>query len=540
MKTIGELFVVAISILLIQGCFSNTIKIKAPISEYQDIVTCITDPESHGQCKTVSRSGTLVSYFDALKQMELPRNKEIVDDFQKDETDETNFSITFKNYRKKYQKQNWKSVYNYDAAKIAKKTLSSETNIKIYEIFNHILNKKDKSTSDAIVITMETKKLNVFFDNFLEAYSLDGINSLRWAVYKDMEKYGEKSDPESNQRLSEYNALIEDLSYLEAYFNAYFRHGKFIRGTLKVSELKTKILEYLKVEAPFLKENQIQEYFNRIFKKITGREYSEACPKEKASCKLSMIAYNKRKELLKRENPPRSEEEIENIAKEYRKKLFKDLTGKEYTPEACSKETGCEISFAGTLESSQFVTRAGVEYGFPHITVSIDPLSDKKILITEIDWNIVGSEVVKVFIEAVGDSRIGLPADPRSTACKEKIGNCYPLNGSDDNKKNKKINETVCKKGKISEDDFSSVNEFSDKIDTLVSNAVGKTIRGGGWISLNNEAFAKMIESLIGTTSKKIAEKAKYCIYSCKNCEGKLDWVDPPLSNKTLEIIIKY
>jgi hypothetical protein len=266
-----------------------------------------------------------------------------------------------------------------------------------------------------------------------------------------------------NNRLknnNDLNVLNHVSKYVKTYFKAYFRQGKFIQGKLKVSELYTMLKNKIREEAQFLTDDLVTDAANKLFKLLSGKEYANACPDGKQEC---------------------------------------------------------SIVFWGKLEAAQFVTRAGVEYGFPNITVSVDPFAEKKMSVEKIDWNKVGAEIVKVYIEAVGDALIRLPADPRSTACKMNEDLCF-------SKKDPKESPWKCEKpieripaGCITDEEFSSVAEYSNKVDTLFSSIVGKAIRGGWWMSLNNEAVARFIESAVGTASKKFAEKVAYCIYSCKD-----------------------
>lgn len=444
MKIRTTTLVTVMALSLIQGC-SSVIPIKAQTSKTKEVAECIADANSHGQCSQNKAflgahiPGSDASYFNALGVMELP---ETIDEnkLSRFSGGSTSLSNTFNSYTEKYNRLNCVSSYNKEAARIAKDALASDTNKNIHELFKKQLSGGSASTTNIPTIEFKTKDYTAFMENMTEADSYGGVNSLQCAALQNM------SFAKNSVEIDELGALVEELSYTKAYFDAYFRQGRFIRGEIKVSELYNKLKVRLKNEAPFLSDDQRTDLINGLFKRLTGKEYAKACP----------------------------------------------------------SGSDCTITYAGKLEATQFVTRTGVEYGFPHITVSVDPLAERKISVTEIDWNKVGAEVAKVYIEAVGDRLIGLPADPRSTACR--------------------INNVLCyseQNGGISADDFVSVGEHSDKIDTLVSNAVGKVIRGGWWISLNNEAVASIIESAVGTAAKKVAEKVAYCTYSCITANKK-------------------
>ena len=51
--------------------------------------------------------------------------------------------------------------------------------------------------------------------------------------------------------------------------------------------------------------------------------------------------------------------------------------------------------------------------------------------------------------------------------------------------------------------------------EAAVSSAVGPAIRGAGWVGLNNEALARIIETIVAVTVRKVTEKAAWCWYAC-------------------------
>ncbi|EUJ11284.1 hypothetical protein Meth11DRAFT_2124 [Methylophilaceae bacterium 11] len=437
MKTKIKLLSIVFSLVLIQGC-SSVIPIKTQMSNVIEVTNCITDSNSHGQCGqnrslyNASILGSDSSYFEALSLLDLPKvisNDKIL----KFEGESLDLKTTFAHYNNKFNDLNCES-YNRDAAKLAQIALLSDSNRDIHELYGKQLSGGSSAGSETPTIEFDSNKFSMFLEMLYEADNLGGVHSLQCAAIQQMSTIKNKSEMDA------MGSLLVELSYTKEYFKAYFRQGKFIQGKTKVSWLYEMLKDKLKSDAPFLSDNQITDITNGLFKKLTGKEYKDACP----------------------------------------------------------SGNSCDIAFAGKLESTQFVTRSGVEYGFPHITVSVDPLAEKKISVSKIDWNKIGAEVARVYMEAVGDKLIGLPADPRSTACK--------------------INSLLCyseQSGYISSDDFALVSEHSDRVDTLVSNAVGKAVRGAGWISLNNEAIASIIETAIGTSAKKVAEKVAYCTYSC-------------------------
>jgi len=352
MKKIDVIFLSAlISLTLIQSC-STVIPIKTQFSEIKEVAKCIADGDSHGQCNANNAfinariSSSNNSYFEVLGSMELPDaidNSKLLR-YSGKSSDLNNNNNRFNRYANKFKQINHDASYNREAAKIAQNALVSDSNKSIHELYSKQLNSKqlireDVSGTDTPTIEFNTDNFNAFLEDISEADAYGGINSLQYAAMQRM------SLSESETEIDALGSLVEELSYTKAYFKAYFRHGKFIQGKIKVSELYNKLKAKLKSEAQFLTDDQITEMADGLFKKLTGKEYAKAC----------------------------------------------------------TSESSCEIAFAGKLEATQFITRAGVEYGFPHITVSVDPLAEKKISVTEIDWNKIGAEVAKVYIEAVGD-----------------------------------------------------------------------------------------------------------------------------------------
>lgn len=155
-----------------------------------------------------------------------------------------------------------------------------------------------------------------------------------------------------------------------------------------------------------------------------------------------------------------------------------------------------------------FVTRGGTKYSFPGVSINIDPLSDNILKVAEIDFTQVGSDVVRVFLEALGDQLAQLPADQNSTACK-----------AINNKQFEQYKNFECyeeSKHVVNADQFVKVNEHANRAESLAATATGQVIRGVSWLSLNNEALAKIIETAVGVVTRKAMEKVAWCVYACK------------------------
>jgi hypothetical protein len=303
----------------------------------------------------------------------------------------------------------------------------------------------------------------IFVGDLVKANNYGGLTGFEKATAADAlklilksSKTGKRPDEKSEERLQRCVEIVEDISYIKEYLNAYFRQWKLFKVTMRVSELRQKIIQKIIEEIPFLEKEEIYKYADELFEKLTGKKYSEL-------------------------------------------------------------STNGDIEVINRLETSQFVSRAGDQFGFPGVTVALDPLADQKFNVTTIDWKKVGADIVRVYFEAVGDRLMGLPADPTSTLCKLKNEFCYPLEND------------------ISTQDFYAVSELANQTEAHVSTAVGQLTRGVWWTSLNNEALASIIETSAGAVAKKCAEKFGYCVYSCAKMHGKSR--DSMMSETTLKKI---
>ena len=159
-----------------------------------------------------------------------------------------------------------------------------------------------------------------------------------------------------------------------------------------------------------------------------------------------------------------------------------------------------------------FVTRGGARYVFPGLTIGVDPASDSLITISKIDFTQVGADVVRVFLEALGDQLGQLPAAGTSTACQAK--NAGRLDGYDKLRCYVEDNETV----KATQ--FSKVNDYASQAESVAATATGQIIRGVSWLSLNNESLAKLIETAVGVIARKATEKVAWCVSACTSKTG--------------------
>lgn len=240
------------------------------------------------------------------------------------------------------------------------------------------------------------------------------------------------------------------LSFLKAYYDAYFRSGMFVTVSLDASKLKTKLNEKLKNEFPGIDEGSqavdLGKLVDDLVREITGKE-----------------------------------------AKEGRYTLL------------------------GKISDRALVTRDGRKLQFQEIPIALAPVAEKQLVLPKLDLVEAGSEIVRVFFEAVGDAVLDTPGDPSSTGCTIKgdyqLTTFRALDSTDDTEK---------KKQNVTSEEFGLVATWANRTEALTGAVTGRLIRGISIFSLNNEGLATLIETAIASAARKGAEKFAWCAYACR------------------------
>jgi hypothetical protein len=157
----------------------------------------------------------------------------------------------------------------------------------------------------------------------------------------------------------------------------------------------------------------------------------------------------------------------------------------------------------GSIGQTGFVTRSGDKYAFPALTFQFDPLGQQKLTKPQVDVKNVIGDLVRVVLEATGDALYQVPAAQGSTACTTGLLPCYDPS-----------------KAPVSADNFTKVNQYAAASETVASGGVGLLIRGGFWVALNNENLATAVETGVGVTARKTAERVAWDYLSCTNAPG--------------------
>ena len=167
----------------------------------------------------------------------------------------------------------------------------------------------------------------------------------------------------------------------------------------------------------------------------------------------------------------------------------------------------------GKVGQGAFVSRVGRQLQFPPLEVTVDPTQHTAVSVAKIEYADVGADLVRVILEALFDAHDRFPAVENATgadasrflAAEVKAG--YPLLVH--------VPPEKGEPGKVTAEQFTRAAEYANKVEGFAAASTGQLVRGGSFLSLNNEAVAKAIEALAGTTARKATEKAMYCWYAC-------------------------
>ena len=172
--------------------------------------------------------------------------------------------------------------------------------------------------------------------------------------------------------------------------------------------------------------------------------------------------------------------------------------------QVCKTAAACTFLQAGG-EEGYFFNRAGQKFGFPTVSFSIDPLSRKGYELTKIDEVQVVGDLTRVGVEAMFDelmheAKLKPRADSKATGCA--FDGYFTCVDPKDDAGQKKLK---------------ALNDSADLVEGVAGAAAAQVVRGLGWTSLNNEALAKMAQTLLSVSARKIAEAIIADNQSCKD-----------------------
>ncbi len=155
----------------------------------------------------------------------------------------------------------------------------------------------------------------------------------------------------------------------------------------------------------------------------------------------------------------------------------------------------------------------GARVQFPEIDVDLDPIRRPVLSLTyggpagsdrfdSAFWLPVGTELMRVILEAVFDAHEGLPA-ASGDATGLRVP-AYPLEDLADLTDAANLQQHLDKMRQVNQGVAAGVGVVLDRL-----------IRGIGPFSLNNEALEQLIVTVVTTSVQKAMEKATWCYYAC-------------------------
>lgn len=341
--------------------------------------------------------------------------------------------------------------------------------------FNHLANSNSSAT---------TLRLNLTMSDIREFVDLAGDVAERDAwhafAHRTMLAYAESSRAVSAAQAADRPRLAASAKlsaqksmaaiFSGAYLKAYFRNGKFVQGAWKL-------------------ENPL-EHMKDLAKATSGAD--------------QRIIQDLLKVL-----PPNAATDLQKIID----KLAKGTIGK--------------VSEAG------FVSRGGDALAVSPLMLTFDATApQKKLTVSNVDFDTVATEVVRVTLEAVFDSLNYVPAVSNATGVVGLAKDYKAFTLADFGS----ITKPDGKSPVMSADDFGEVERLGATAHSATASVTASLIRGISITALNNEAVAKMLSSLTGTIARKVTERVGWCYYA--SLKGKRD--ASPEHQKTVEINVRY
>jgi len=154
-------------------------------------------------------------------------------------------------------------------------------------------------------------------------------------------------------------------------------------------------------------------------------------------------------------------------------------------------------------EDTAFITRAGQKFAFPVITVNIAPGTTRGFEVTKIDEVAIVGDLTRVFVEASFDTtQPNIPAIAKATGCIDKPS------------------AALFKDCRAEADDkLNMINRSGDIAEAVGGYVAAQVVRGAWLASLNNEALAKLVSTLISVSARKGTELAVWTAQQCQNTD---------------------
>ena len=236
------------------------------------------------------------------------------------------------------------------------------------------------------------------------------------------------------------------LAFLDAYLRAYFDNGRVVKVELQTADLEAKVDAYVKDRLPLFCGDSTQ---------------AQGC---------AQIAADLRQQILK------------GVAQDPNNKSYVLLP----------------------LGATGFVTRHNQKIIFPGFQIGLDPAGREPVSIAKLDFAQVGTDLVRVFFQAIFDADHGLPAMSTATGVslgKENAGFDLPV-----------FNPAV---GNVDQQEFQAIDALASQVEATVGSGVLRAVGGLGPFSLNNEALEEVVATVIAMVVRDAVERGAWCWYSC-------------------------
>jgi len=152
-------------------------------------------------------------------------------------------------------------------------------------------------------------------------------------------------------------------------------------------------------------------------------------------------------------------------------------------------------------EDTAFITRSGQKFAFPVITVNIAPGTARGFEVTKIDEVAIVGDLTRIFVEASFDTaQPNIPAIGKATGCINKPDAAL-------------FNDCRAE----ADDKLNAINKSGDIAEGVGGYIAAQVVRGAWLASLNNEAVAKLVTTLISVSARKGTELAFWTAQQCQN-----------------------
>ena len=350
---------------------------------------------------------------------------------------------------------------------------------------DQVANELQNSTSDPVIrVGFPLSDANDFFRTLYETIDME-----------DMDENEDKQVKEFVEKLNYETAKEHRVRrlYIKNYLKAYFSNGKVFEFKVSQSALEDKLKEEFAANirgCPKITVSPSQAQGNAQSANDSGSG-QKAVSGSSVSKDLKNTFCN--------EVTSQGDAEIDKLVK-------RELDRFPKARDTNGNEIADQVVLYGKVSDDGFIARNGATYKFPSLVATLDLTANKKISINQVNFSAVATDLLRVFIEAVFDSRDRLPAisnaTGRASEFKTDSGD-YRL-------------PAFVPGGKIDVNGFQHLNAMATQVEAVTGASVSQVIRGGSLVALNNEALAQLVETAISSIAKKSTEKLLWCFAVCK------------------------